>query len=176
MRPLSRRMALGLSLPAALGGVAYLRSALPLEPARSVRQMLWRLEIKPTWHGTVEGSLSEGRSSRMPVLFFFWASWDCAGKELERDTFLDPRVNTLLYQDFICAGIDCSDDEVPWVNLAKEQFKVVGIPTIVIVTPERDELLRFNEYVKPRTFVDGLRHARQLARDKGYDGHYGIDW
>jgi hypothetical protein len=128
------------------------------------------------WHiGVADGEASAAREHK-PVAMFFGASWDTAWKEIEVVTLADPEVRGRLAHDFVAVYVDATDDEAPATREASRRFKVVGDPTILLLTPDLEtELARFTEFIPPRRMSAALRaatqwdaasDARQRAREK----------
>jgi thiol:disulfide interchange protein len=100
-----------------------------------------------------------------PLFLYFGASWDCASKELEHQTFPEPELATLMCEDFVCARVDCSDDEDPKTMELVRRYDVKGTPTLLVMHPVRNvELWRATEYVKPEPLGVALRAARARLR------------
>jgi hypothetical protein len=106
-------------------------------------------------------ALRQAARNHRPLFVYFGATWDCASKELEHATFPEPNVATLLCESFVCARVDCSDDEDAKTMEQVRRFDVKGTPTLLVMHPARDvELWRATEYVKPESLAFALRAAR----------------
>ena len=81
-------------------------------------------------------ALEEARNTHRYVLIDFWAIWCKECKEMEKNGFADPDVADLLDQ-FVLLKVDV--DAVPEL---KARFSVVGMPTIVVLTGEGEEIDR----------------------------------
>ncbi len=124
------------------------------------------------WESDVEVAFAKGKAENKPVVVYFGADWDNAAKELEHQTFVDPVVRTLLWRDFIAVHVDSTDDEEPSLRKLSERFKVVGDPTIVIMSANGvTELRRVNEFVPPEKFAPMLRAATRsdAAREARFE-------
>jgi hypothetical protein len=122
------------------------------------------------WHSLAEGEALSRRENRPAVVFFF-AEWSKADKELDEVTFKDPDVRAAL-KDFVMIRVDCTDDEDRETELAKERFKVVGVPTVIARDTFRYgglEVFRFNEYVAPEKFAatvwEGAKYIKTMHVD-----------
>lgn len=125
------------------------------------RHAAWSL-VAPTvtWHHDTATASTAASAAKKPVLVFFGATWDCGTKEMERETFQDPEVRWLL-RDFVVVDFDASDDELPEVRAELTRFKVLGLPTLLLLEPDmKTEIKRFNEYLPPEKLASALRAAR----------------
>lgn len=112
------------------------------------------------WETDVDVAFARARRENKLVLVYFGADWDRAAKELEHVTFVDPQVSLVLWRDFVTLHVDSTDDEDQTTRRLHERFKVVGDPTIIVMAADgTSEILRYNEFVPPETFVRGLAKA-----------------
>jgi thiol:disulfide interchange protein DsbD len=101
--------------------------------------------LKWTWNN-YDLVLQEAQSSHKFVLIDFWAIWCKECTEMEKKEFSNPEVTHLL-NEFILLKVDV--DEVPEL---KAHFSVGGMPTIVVVNAQGEEVAR----------VVGYQNAHQL--------------
>lgn len=115
------------------------------------------------WLDDVERAFSEAKRKSRALLLLFGADWDTASKELEYRTFPDPDVGWLLVERFVCARVDCTDDEDRKTQDLTRRFAVRGTPTLLAIHPSSgNELWRACEYTPPEKLAAELRGA--LAR------------
>jgi thiol:disulfide interchange protein DsbD len=91
-----------------------------------------------------------------PLIVDFGAEWCGACKELTAHTFSDDRVRSEAGR-FIAVSVDATDDDDPQVNAIKDKYKVVGLPTVVVMDSGGRERVRFNEFVPPERFLQAIR-------------------
>lgn len=72
-------------------------------------------------------ALERAASDRRPLLVDFGASWCGARKELEADTFPDPRVRAEGAR-FVALHIDATDDDPEVARLRKKYGALEGLP------------------------------------------------
>lgn len=113
------------------------------------------------WFDDVDFAQRQAARNHRPLFVYFGATWDCASKELEHAAFPDPDVGGLLFEEFVCARVDCSDGENEYTNRMMRRFDIKGTPTLVVTHPVRGEdLWRATEFMKPDQLAIALRAAR----------------
>lgn len=99
----------------------------------------------------VKMAKAEGR----PMIVDFGASWCGACNELRTRTFADAAVRSEASR-FVAISIDATDDDDPQIVSAKDKYRVVGLPTVVLLDSRGQERQRFAEFVPPEKFLDAL--------------------
>ncbi len=106
------------------------------------------------WEPYTPQALGLAAAERQPVILEFSASWCIPCKELEHVTFADPDVIRLTSR-FRTLQVDLSDFDSPASAAVRERFDVDGVPTIVFLDPEGEEV--------PGTRVVGFVSAEEFA-------------
>jgi thiol:disulfide interchange protein DsbD len=75
--------------------------------------------------------LNDAKQQKKPVILDFYASWCASCLDLDRNTFKDNEVKTLL-QNIIFIKIDVTKSSEYLVSL-QNRFLVVGLPTIILI-------------------------------------------
>jgi thiol:disulfide interchange protein DsbD len=109
-----------------------------------------------TWLSNEEEARAKATAEGKPMLIDFGAEWCTACKELEHDTFPDPNVRNEAKR-FIALRVDVTDDEDKKVIAIKDKYKVVGLPTVIMLDKSGKEVVRFNEFVKPDKFYTAMK-------------------
>ncbi|MEA2753052.1 MAG: thioredoxin:protein disulfide reductase [Myxococcales bacterium] len=121
------------------------------------------VDVPFTWESDVAAGLARAKAENKPVVVYFGATWDCAAKELEHQTWSDPQIRLLLGRELVAIHVDATDDENPNTRENAERFKVVGDPTVIILGADgRSEISRFNEFVQPERMAQALRAATKV--------------
>jgi thiol:disulfide interchange protein DsbD len=91
-----------------------------------------------------------------PLIVDFGAEWCGACKELTSYTFADEKVRSEAGR-FVAVRVDATDEENPQISAAKDKYRVVGLPTVVVMDSRGQERVRFNEFVPPDRFLQAIR-------------------
>jgi thioredoxin:protein disulfide reductase len=103
-------------------------------------------------HGDIEAAFARAAADKRPLLVDFTAAWCGACKELDKQTFSEPRVGQELGR-FIAVKIDATNNADPQVEATLARFKVVGLPTVLLFDSGGKEAVRINDFVPPDEFL-----------------------
>lgn len=106
------------------------------------------------WQTYSEQALQQAVAEGKPVVIDFYADWCLPCKELEANTFSDPRV-ARAFEGIVALKADLTRDEDPAVQAVKRRFNIVGVPTIVFLdsTGREQEALRLVQFEPPDVFL-----------------------
>ncbi|HZN03326.1 MAG TPA: thioredoxin family protein, partial [Candidatus Polarisedimenticolia bacterium] len=138
-------------LVGALVVVAGAWLALPLVRARE----------EVPWLPYSDGALAEARSAGRPVLIDFFAVWCAPCRELDRYTYVDPKVLDALDR-FVLLKADLTNEESPEVQSLRDRYEVYGVPTVVMIDSagvDRKDL-RLTGFEPPQPFLRRLEQVR----------------
>ena len=101
------------------------------------------------WKPFTEEALTE--ISGRGVIIDFYADWCIPCKELDALTFSDPEVIELS-KEFETYKADMTKSLSPEVESIRERFKIVGVPTVLILNSKGEEVERITGFVNAKEF------------------------
>jgi thiol:disulfide interchange protein DsbD len=105
-----------------------------------------------SWVDKESAGIETATAAKKPVVIDFGANWCTACKELEEHTFPDPRVRAEASR-FVAIKVDA-------VKALQKKYKVVGLPTVVLLDASGKEAARFTEFVPPERFSEALKKVQ----------------
>ena len=87
------------------------------------------------------------------VIIDFYADWCIPCKELDALTFSDPKVIELSKQ-FDTYKADMTKSLSPEVEVLREKYKIVGVPTVLILNSGGEEAERITGFVDAKEFFE----------------------
>lgn len=129
-----------------VSGAAFLSITAALKPSASL-----------SWERTdYVSARAKARAEARPLLVDFTAAWCVSCKELEKLTFSHDAVEQEAGR-FVAVRVDATDDEDPKVEKALAEFRVKGLPTVILFDSAGREAQRFNDFVDAEPFLQALR-------------------
>jgi len=112
-----------------------------------------------TWKPYAEETLKQAQNQKKPVIIDFYATWCTPCRELEEVTFHQPDVVRLAEKDFTMVKVDVTKGGNPYHEELLKKYGVKGVPTIVFLDGEGQELvdLRLVDYLPPDKFLTRMR-------------------
>ena len=101
------------------------------------------------WKPFTEDALNE--ISGRGVIIDFYADWCIPCKELDALTFSDPEVIGLS-KEFETYKADMTKSLSPEVESLRERFKIIGVPTVLILNSKGEEVERITGFVNAKEF------------------------
>ncbi len=92
------------------------------------------------WEENFGKVLKRAKEESKPILIDFYTSWCVYCKQLDKESFSDPR-NVELAKEFVCAKLDADV-----AKAAANRYPAEGYPTVIFATSTGDEILRFSGY------------------------------
>ncbi len=120
-------------------------------PARSLVVVLLLAAAAPAaepgWETSLPAALAKAKQTGRPVLIDFHADW-CGPCQKLAASFRDPQVAAVLSRGFVAVKVNADTDPA-----LTEKYRATGLPTLVVVSPEGQELAR----------ASGARSAAELV-------------
>jgi thiol:disulfide interchange protein DsbD len=108
------------------------------------------------WQPYSEGIIP-AKIEKRGVIIDFYADWCIPCKELDAYTFSDPNV-IKTSEDFYTFKADMTKSLSPEVEALREKFKIIGVPTVLILDSEGNEKERVTGFVSAEEFYELIRN------------------
>jgi thiol:disulfide interchange protein len=103
----------------------------PAAVASSMQQ-----KVESGWHASLADGLAVAEREQKPVLLDLWATWCKNCLTMDTTTFADPAVLAAL-DGYVKVKVQAEDPDDPATRAVMQRFKAVGLPTYVILQPNR---------------------------------------
>lgn len=107
------------------------------------------------WQEYSESKLS-GSIGQTPVIIDFYADWCIPCKELDAITFSDAKVIEES-RKFLSLKADMTKSLSPEVESLRNKFKIVGVPTVLILDSNGSEINRITGFVNAEEFINIIK-------------------
>lgn len=108
-----------------------------------------------TWTAYDPGVLTEAREQGHPVLLYFAADWCLPCKELAATTFRNPAVLSAT-SEIVLVKIDLTTTARGATEKLRQDFGVVGVPTLILLGKRGQELWRNTGYITATDLTEAL--------------------
>ena len=117
---------------------------------------------KINWQVYSPQLLQQAKEGAKPVILDFYADWCIPCKELDNFTFTDERIFSES-EKFIMVKADLTHFQTEQTSVIREKYKVMGVPTIVFIDKDGNELseLRLIEFEEADQFLERMNKALQ---------------
>ena len=115
-------------------------------------------ELPAGWLASEVEGLAQARAESKPVMVDFWADWCTACHELDERTWPNGEVRAAL-EGFVKIKIDQTKNGEAEKALQKK-YGIVGLPTVVFLSPEGEEVGRFEGYHPPEKVLGFIAEAQ----------------
>ena len=100
-------------------------------------------------------SLQQGNKG---IIIDFYADWCIPCKELEASTFSNPKV-IQESKNFYAFKADMTKSLSPQVEALRDKYKILGVPTVLIISSKGEELQRITGFVDANQFYKMLKNV-----------------
>jgi thiol:disulfide interchange protein len=116
------------------------------------------------WRSDVESALADAKAQGRMALLDCGAEWCAACKELEHETFADPRVMNSL-KDWVLIRIDMTDFDPAQRRLANLGIELSALPWVGFFLPDgrQNPGVVLTDFEKPSAFVRRIENARTYS-------------
>ena len=91
-----------------------------------------------------------------PVIIDFYADWCIPCKELEASTFSNPEV-IKASKGYLALKANMTKSLSPQVELLRNKFNIIGVPTVLILNKKGDEVKRITGFVDAKEFYNIIK-------------------
>lgn len=89
------------------------------------------------WLKTETAAFAQSKNQGKPIFLDGWADWCVACKEMDKTTYLDPQVISLLKAKWVFVKLDLTEASETNEALA-QKYEMPGLPTIVLIPADGD--------------------------------------
>ena len=107
------------------------------------------------WLADLEQGKNTASRENKPLLIDTSAAWCIACKELDEYTFSDPEVADVL-KDYVLVKLDFTKGTAENKEL-QNRLGVIGLPTVMLLSPQGEELRRFSGFYNKKDFLGFLQ-------------------
>ncbi|WP_290664049.1 cytochrome c biogenesis protein CcdA [Ignavibacterium sp.] len=107
------------------------------------------------WQPYSDSALSTFEGKKGAIIDFY-ADWCIPCKELDALTFSDPNV-IAESKKFVTLKADMTKSLAPDVSALREKYKIVGVPTVLILNSNGEEVKRITGFVDAQEFLEVIK-------------------
>jgi thiol:disulfide interchange protein DsbD len=107
------------------------------------------------WPAFTEPAFRQVLANKGKVIMIFHADWCLPCREMDKQTFSDPRVQEAM-DDFRVFEIDLTSAENPQARQTSRNFNVQGVPTVLIIDDTGQEADRITGFIDPDEMIQRL--------------------
>ena len=109
------------------------------------------------WHSSLKAAHKVAVSENKPLLLVWGAEWCGFCKKLEGETLAHPALARYINETFVAVHLDYDKDEK-----VRDILEVERLPCTIVLTPQAEQLERFEGFHQPADVYQKLSTARQL--------------
>jgi len=121
---------------------------------------LYPVETKSIeWTPFTEESFVQSKEENKKIILDFYADWCIPCKELDALTFSNENVIEAS-KEFATYKVDMTKSLAPEVEKLRKEFNIIGVPTVIIIDSEGDEVKRITGFVRAEEFLNLLKEIK----------------
>ena len=109
--------------------------------------------LEPEWQQFSEMKYGQSLKNNERMIVDFYADWCIPCKELDALTFSDPRVLERL-EKFTTYKVDMTKTLSDETEALRIKFKIIGMPTVLIINSKGEEVERLTGFVNADEFFE----------------------
>jgi uncharacterized protein YyaL (SSP411 family) len=109
------------------------------------------------WHSSLKAAHQVAVRENKPLLLVWGAEWCGFCKKLEGETLAHPALAKYINETFVAVHLDYDKDEK-----VRDILEVERLPCTIVLTPQAEQLERFEGFHEPADVYQKLSAARQL--------------
>jgi len=113
----------------------------------------------PEWKRFEDSGYETALNNKNKIVIDFYADWCIPCKELDANTFSNPKVAKELEQ-FTKFKVDMTKSASPETEKLRTRFKILGVPTVLIINANGQEDERLTGFVNADKFLELLDKAK----------------
>lgn len=115
--------------------------------------MLWPVEKQsPEWEKYTTEAYETSLNNNDKIIIDFYADWCIPCKELDALTFSDPEV-IKAFSEFNSYKVDMTKTMSDETEVIREKFKIIGMPTILLINSKGEEIHRVTGFLDAEEFL-----------------------
>jgi thiol:disulfide interchange protein DsbD len=111
------------------------------------------------WQTFSEEKIASAKTEGKPVIIDFYADWCIPCKELDAITFSNAKV---IEESKRFSGLkaDMTKSVSDEVDALRTKFKIIGVPTTILIDSKGNEVHRFTGFIKADVFLESLKEVK----------------
>lgn len=127
--------------------------------AVSVYALIPSKNLEPEWQKFSQAKYEQSLNNNERMVVDFYADWCIPCKELDALTFSDPKVLNDLAK-FTTYKVDMTQTVSEETEQLRNKFKIIGMPTVLIINSKGEEVERLTGFVNANEFLKLLQKAK----------------
>lgn len=107
------------------------------------------------WYNTYDAGLEAAKAENKPIFVYSWAIWCKFCKRLHEEVYPDPRVSSILQNDFVLVAVDLDTNKED-----AKRFSVSYPPKLIFLDPRGQKITEIPGYVPADTLLPILEQIK----------------